>query len=73
VAFVDATHVCRSANSSLKKEMKKLEHELDKARREVSSTNVAMRSLKTEVKGLREVMIAIIHYQDRHYYLRELT
>jgi hypothetical protein len=53
--------------------MKKLEQELDKARREVSSTNVAMRSLKTEVKGLREVMIAIIHYQDRHYYLRELT
>lgn len=40
--------------------MKKLEHELDKARRELWSRKVAMKSLKTEVKGLREVGSTII-------------
>jgi hypothetical protein len=40
--------------------MKKLEHELDKARRELSSRKVAMKSLETEVQGLREVGSTII-------------
>jgi len=40
--------------------MKKLEHELDKARRELSSRKVAMKSLEAEVQGLREVGSTII-------------